>query len=71
MRASTPTRNWRNSLAELCDSIDNAIALTGQAEYLPNHHSQTIDPEWWRRRFRLRIGYARAGADAQLEKQLG
>ena len=32
----------------------------GQAESLPHHRSQMVDPWWWRRRFRLRIGCSEA-----------
>jgi hypothetical protein len=31
-----------------------------QAERLPHHASQSVDPWWWRRRFRLRIGPSKA-----------
>jgi hypothetical protein len=61
-------RNWRNCLAELCDWIDNTIALTGQAKCLPHLQSQTVDLEWWRRPFRLRIN-AHIGADAQRQAE--
>ena len=32
----------------------------GQAECLPHHDMQTVDPCWWRTRFRLQIGATRA-----------
>jgi len=46
---------WKSRVAEGNGASARCEKTLRQAEFLLHQCSQTLDPVWWRRRFRLRI----------------